>query len=227
MTDMQKVFKNQQWVALALIVLGGGTSLWVSQNRGLFTGNLWNISALVWFWIALAIPVVHQLYVWWVWRFELYYYSFSKRLGWQKAFKIYKTGFSILFGGRLVTIILLALATQKILTLFPLVSYALVAGISPLAAYLFYSVHRYFSMDRAYGIDHFDRDYSEPFEKKGIFRFTSNGMYVIGMMVLYLPGLLLFSMPALVVALFNHLYIWVHYYATERPDMNHIYGDAP
>jgi len=26
--------------------------------------------------------------------------------------------------------------------------------------------------------------------------------------------------------LFNHLYIWVHYYATERPDIDFIYGPA-
>jgi len=31
---------------------------------------------------------------------------------------------------------------------------------------------------------------------------------------------------ALAVALFNHLYIWVHYYATELPDMARIYGAA-
>jgi len=28
------------------------------------------------------------------------------------------------------------------------------------------------------------------------------------------------------VALFSHLYIWVHYYFTERPDMKIIYRDA-
>ena len=29
---------------------------------------------------------------------------------------------------------------------------------------------------------------------------------------------------ALVVAMFSHLYIWVHYICTERPDMRLIYG---
>lgn len=28
----------------------------------------------------------------------------------------------------------------------------------------------------------------------------------------------------LAIALFNHHYIWVHYFATERPDMEEIYG---
>jgi hypothetical protein len=54
-----------------------------------------------------------------------------------------------------------------------------------------------------------------------------NGMYVVGLMVLYLPGLLLLSKAAIVAALFNHVYIWVHYYCTERPDMLEIYGDTP
>ncbi|MGH8650439.1 MAG: hypothetical protein ACREUP_14225 [Burkholderiales bacterium] len=34
------------------------------------------------------------------------------------------------------------------------------------------------------------------------------------------------SPAALGAALFNHLYIWVHYYSTELPDMKRIYGEA-
>ena len=34
------------------------------------------------------------------------------------------------------------------------------------------------------------------------------------------------SSLALVAAAFNHLYIWVHYWSTERPDMARIYGPA-
>ena len=63
--------------------------------------------------------------------------------------------------------------------------------------------------------------------KKGIFKYTDNGMYVFGLMILYLPGLLLLSKAAILAALFNHVYIWVHYYFTERPDMQEIYGDTP
>ena len=32
------------------------------------------------------------------------------------------------------------------------------------------------------------------------------------------------SAAALVVAAFSHAYIWVHYYATEKPDMDYRYG---
>ena len=103
----------------------------------------------------------------------------------------------------------------------------LVALIAPVVIYLFYSVIRYFTIKRAYGIDHFDKNYSEPYVKGGIFRYKDNGMYVYGLLILYLPGLLLLSKAALIVALFNHVYVWVHYYCTERPDMKVIYGKTP
>ena len=87
------------------------------------------------------------------------------------------------------------------------------------------SVKRYFGFKRAFGVDHFDPSYrSVPFVKKGIFRFTGNGMYTFGFFLLWIPGLWYASISALCVALFNHLYIWVHYYSTELPDIKRIYG---
>ncbi len=59
--------------------------------------------------------------------------------------------------------------------------------------------------------------------KQGIFKHTNNGMYVFGFFILWVPGLWLGSAAALTAALFNHVYIWVHFYATERPDMKRIY----
>ena len=42
-----------------------------------------------------------------------------------------------------------------------------------------YSVKRYFGMVRASGADHFDNKYRDmPLVNKGIFRFTSDGMYL-------------------------------------------------
>ena len=218
-------FENQQWVLLAVILLVGVLQLILSKNA--LQGELWGVVATTWFWLAVAVPILHQLYVWWVWRWELYSESFSQRFGMETSFKIYTIGFSILFGSRLVSIIILAFASQNSLSFAPWIAYLLTAIFAPLVVYLFYSVHRYFGMDRAYGIDHFDREYDKPFEKKGIFKYTNNGMYTIGFLILYIPGLLLFSWPALLVALFNHCYIWVHYYTTEQVDMRVIYGSSP
>ena len=127
----------------------------------------------------------------------------------------------------MASIVLLSASNQGSLAADPRLSFLIAALITPLVLYLFYSVKKYFSVDRAFGIDHFDRNYNEPFVKGGIFRYTNNGMYIFGLMILYLPGLLLLSPAALLVALFNHIYIWVHYYCTERPDMKVIFGDTP
>ena len=58
---------------------------------------------------------------------------------------------------------------------------------------------------------------------KGIFKYTSNAMYIYGLLALWIPGILLQSKAALLMAFFHHIYIWVHYYFTELPDMKMIY----
>lgn len=59
--------------------------------------------------------------------------------------------------------------------------------------------------------------------KRGIFKYSANAMYVFGFLILWVPGILLQSKAAVLLALFNHIYIWVHYYFTELPDMKMIY----
>jgi len=49
-------------------------------------------------------------------------------------------------------------------------------------------------------------------------------MYVYAFLLFWAIGLIFSSKAALVIALFSHIYIWVHYYSTERPDMEYIYG---
>ncbi|MCF6208986.1 MAG: hypothetical protein L3J61_06370 [Ghiorsea sp.] len=221
------IFQYQARHLLLLLILLALVTLYVSADPQILLGAYLGISTTSWFWLAIAVPIVHQTYVMLVWRFELYQRTFSKRWGTQKAFKIYAIGFSILFGSRLISIILLAISSPQSLSLEPTITYTLAAIIAPLVIYLFYSVKTYFTMERAYGIDHFDPNYDEPYVKQGIFKYTDNGMYVFGLMVLYLPSLLLLSKAALLVALFNHIYIWIHFYCTEKPDMVHIYGKTP
>lgn len=221
---MKKIFRYQFWHLVSVIVLITITQRFISNNYDIINGTLWGVNTQKWFWIAITIPIFHQIYVWLIWRLELYQNIFSSRYGVKRAFRMYTIGFSILFISRLISIILLAISNQNSLSVNPNIVYLLAAAITPFVIYLFYSVKKYFTIERAYGIDHFDKNYNEPYEKRGIFRFTDNGMYVFGLMILYLPGLLLLSKAALVVALFNHIYIWVHYFCTERPDMEEIYG---
>jgi hypothetical protein len=217
------MFKGQglHYILLAGL-LAGVVAL---ANDGVLTGQFLGISTLAWLIIAIADPIIHQIYVWFVWRAELHFGLISKWFGKQAGFRYYTIGFSILFVSRLLTIIALAIANRNSLTLNPVIAWVLALVAFVPAIYLFYSVRHYFGMERAYGIDHFDESYrSMPFVKKGIFRFTDNAMYLFGFLILWIPGLILFSKAALLAALFNHLYIWVHYYCTELPDIHYIYG---
>ena len=50
-----------------------------------------------------------------------------------------------------------------------------------------------------------------PMVRQGAFRYTSNGVYAL-------------AFWAIAVALFQHAYIWVHWYCTEQPDGVVLYG---
>lgn len=82
-------------------------------------------------------------------------------------------------------------------------------------------------MNIVFGIDHFECNNSKliPMVKKGIFKYTSNGMYVFGFMILWIPGLITFSKPAIIVVMIQHICIWIHFYFTEKLDMKYIYGN--
>lgn len=176
-------------------------------------------SALYWF--AFLVPVVHQVFVWLAWRLELKSSLVSKTIGFQ-AFLVV---FIVLFLLRFISLTLLGWADQgsigipkelKLVLLFIL----LVPGL-----YAMYSVKRYFGLGRAAGADHFEiMNQSNTLEKRGIFKYTNNGMYVYAFLLFWAIGLIFSSKAALVIALFSHIYIWVHYYSTERPDMEYIYG---
>lgn len=220
------LFKYQQWHLLSLVLLLTAIYYCIKLDSSLLVGELSGIDTPLWFWLAILSPILHQLYVWICWRLELLHNSITNTLG-VTGFNLYKAGFTLLILSRLITITLLAMANKDTLQLSPMFSYLFASIISIPSIYLFYSVKKYFGMDRAFGIDHFDPATAKhtPFVKKGIFKYTSNGMYIYGFLILYIPGFIMFSKAALLVALFNHLYIWVHYYFTELPDIKYIYGE--
>jgi len=168
MTATQKVFEYQIWHLFSLILLIFAIKLYVSSSPEILDGSFWGISTSSWFWLAIAIPIIHQIYVWLVWRLELYFRVFSKRLGVKRAFNIYAAGFSFLFISRLITIIFLAISSKNTLQLNPIFAFVFAALITPLVIFLFYSVKKYFTIDSAYGIDHFDKNYNDPYVKQGI-----------------------------------------------------------
>ena len=217
-----KIFEKQLWHLISLIILIYGIIIFVDFST--LEGEFWGISTKTWLIYSVGIAIVHQIYVLLVWRLELYYSSISKFLG-KAGFKFYTAGFSIMFISRSMLILALSISSRNSLQINPIIAYLIAFIFLLIALYLIYSVLRYFGLKRAYGIDHFDESYrNKKFVKRGIFRFSNNAMYKFGFLFIWIPGLLLLSKPAIIVALFQHIYIWVHFYFTELPDMKNIYS---
>jgi hypothetical protein len=222
-----KIFEKQLWHLLSLLLLLAGIYFLIDRGVVSLAGGLWGISTAAWFKLAIACAVVHHLYVLLNWRLQLRYQWLTRTFG-SFAFRLYTIGFHILFAGRMIFIIIVAVANRDTFHLNPVILYTITGIITVLALYAFYSVARYFGMDRAAGIDHFDPKARElPFVKGGIFKYTNNGMYGYALLMLYVPGLLARSDAALLVALFSHIFIWAHYFFTEIPDMKRIYNKTP
>ncbi len=217
------IFERQWLHGAGLVVLLAGCA-WAASSSALQRGQRWGLSSLDWYWIAIGTAVLHQVYVWLCWRTELHGGLPTRLIGaW--AFPLYAAGFSLIGIVRVLTVFVLAYSNQDTVAAELLALKIAAVGALVPALYLFYSVKRYFTFRRAFGADHFDPAVRTlPIVRAGIFRFTSNGMYVFGFLLLWVPALWWASAGGLVVALFNHLYIWVHYYATELPDIKRIYG---
>ena len=222
-----KIFNNQFWHLLSLAILLPILIYFINKNEvDILYGGLWHIETYIWLIAAILAPIVHQIYVLICWRSELYYHSISKAFGRKTGFKLYKIGFIIFILLRVVTIVILAISNEGTLYIDPILSYSLAVLFAIPVVYLFYSVFNYFGIDRAFGIDHFEPETANNLVmvKEGIFKYTPNAMYVFGFLILWIPGFIFLSKAALLAALFNHIYIWVHYYFTELPDMKFIYG---
>ncbi len=50
-------------------------------------------------------------------------------------------------------------------------------------------------------------------------------MYLIVLPIFFIPGLLWGSIASLALGIFHFIFVWVHYYCTELPDMAVIYGE--
>ncbi len=163
-----KIFKHQLWHFLILFVLLAFLYTYACEDAAILKGELWDISTLTWFVLALLSPIVHQFYVLLCWRYELYNNTISKFFG-KKGFRLYKIGFAILILSRPITIILLAISNDYTLGINTLMSYILSGILLIPAIYLFYSIKKYFGFDRAFGIDHF---YPEKFKTTRKIGFT-------------------------------------------------------
>ncbi len=223
MKKARLIFEKQLWhlsgLGILLFLL-----LFAGRLEGFGEGEALGISTLTWFYLALGSAIAHQTYVWFCWRTQLHTELLTRLFG-NKAFGIYAAGFTVLIVLRPLLITILAVANRDTVNANPLNMKTTAILLLIPVAYLGYSVLRYFSLLRAFGIDHFDESYrTMPLVRKGIFLFTPNAMYTFGFFLLWALALLFSSITALTLALFSHLYIWLHYFCTEKPDMKRIYG---
>ena len=217
-----KFFERQLSHLVSLIVLVFAV-YWASRAEGVLSGSLYGLDTAFWFWLAIVIPIAHQVFVWITWRAELHYSTITRTFG-NRGFIYYSVVFMVLLIARPISIAFLAMSNQGSLQTDPRVLYMIALVLLVPIFYLLYCVAKYFGMERALGIDHFDPGYREkPLVRKGIFKYVNNSMYIFGLLILWLPGLLLASKAALLAALFGHVYIWVHYFTVELPDMRYIY----
>ena len=222
---MNRLIFERQWLhLLGLVALLAAVTLampWAGLDDGPFPVG----SAGWWVLLAVRLAVVHQVFVWFCWRTELHAGLLSRLFG-AAGFTIYAVCFVALGGARVAAALTVAWVDRG--SLGP-ESVALKGAALLLllpVAYLLWSIRRFFGVRRAFGADHFDPAYRmRPLVREGIFCWTPNAMYTFGLLVPWAAALWWSSRAALVVAAFNHLYIWVHWFATEKPDLRRIQGE--
>jgi hypothetical protein len=177
-----------------------------------------------WFWLAIGLAVLHQLLVWIVFRAQLGWGLLTRLFGRADVF-VWGLVFLPFLVIRPVMVLGLAMSDRASLELPRIVGFVWGTLMLMPALYTFWSVERYFGLVRALGGDHFRLRYREmPLVREGAFRWCRNAMYAFAFLGLWSIAFLIGSRAALSLALFQHAYVWVHYYCTEEPDMKLLYA---
>jgi len=213
-------FRNQIWHIGGLMILFylGCQLVDFNNNSNIFLG----ISAKSWFLFSMMTPLLHQGYVWLCWRSELCWKTISRTIG----FKAYAVIFIIIMILRLSSI---GLCFADYGTWFTpgWIAWSVSVLIFIPFIYTIYSVKKYFGFMRAAGIDHFDPSYKDiPFERRGIFKWSSNAMYTYGLAIPFGFAIATGSQSMFIVSFYTYISIWLHYFCTEREDFKVIYGKS-
>ena len=209
-----------QHLAIALLMTLGAFSL-LRDSPG---ASLFGLSAVFWAKLSIFLALAHQIIVALVFRLQLHRNWLTERFG-ERDMRVWAMISLPLLLARPLALILVAWADTALITGFETIEVLIGLALLALASWALHSTIVYFTLPRAMGGDHFRDDYAEmPLVTKGIFEFTQNGMYGVAFLGLWAIAFLFGSWNALIVALFQHAYIWVHFYCTEKPDMEWIYG---
>lgn len=185
--------------------------------------TLWGLTAQCWAVISILLAILHQAIVAVVFRLQLHKNLLSRLLG-DRDLTIWSMIFLPLLALRLLSLIMVGWADNVAITTFRWGEVVLGLMLLAPALWAMHSTLVHFTLRRAVGGDHFRDEIAElPMVTKGAFAYTNNAMYGVVFLGLWAVALLFGSWNALVVALFQHAYIWVHMYCTETPDMRRIY----
>ena len=189
-----KILYKQIWHLLSLFILLLGVNFFIKYNENVFYGSLWKIDSQSWLYLTIFFAIAHQTYVLICWRYELFYKGLSKIFA-KNAFKVYKIGFTILILLRPILIIILSISNAMTINIGDNLSYLICLILLIPGIYGQYSVFKYFGINKAFGYDHFapEKFKDVPFVRKGIFKYTSNGMYKFVFLLLWIAGILLQS----------------------------------
>ena len=210
-------FKNQIWHIGGLILLFyiGCQIVDFENNSNVFLG----ISVKNWFLFSMMTPLIHQSCVWLCWRSELCWKIISRTIG----FKVYVIIFFILAILRLSSIGLCFADYGSWFTPGWMAWIVAILIFVPFV-YTIYSIKKYFGFLRATGKDHFDPSYKNiPFEKRGIFKWSPNAMYVFAIGIPFSFAVATGSKSMFIVAIYTYICIWLHYFCTEKEDFKYIY----
>ena len=213
-------FKNQIWHMGGLILLFYVSLQLVNFENSL--NNFLGISAKNWFLFSMMTPLFHQGYVWLCWRSELCWKTISRTIG----FKGYVLIFFIVSILRFFSV---GLCFADYGTWFTpgWIAWSVSVLIFIPFIYTIYSIKKYFGFMRATGIDHFDLNYKNiPFEKRGIFKWSSNAMYTFALAVFFGFAISAGSKAMFIFAAYTYIGGWLHYFCTEKEDFKVIYGNS-
>ncbi|MCP5089140.1 MAG: hypothetical protein GY952_20355 [Rhodobacteraceae bacterium] len=205
---------------IILMVFGAHSLLMPAFSDPTFLG--WDSND--WAMASILLAVVHQVMVAVVFRLQLYTGFMTKLFG-ANDIKVWGAIFLPLLASRPLTILAAAWLDPYRITNWRGIEVIVGAVLVILAIVTMHSVIKYFTIFRALGADHFRNEViAMPTVKQGMFRYTNNAMYGIVFLGLWGIALLFGSWNALIVALFQHCYIWVHMHLTEGPDMRRLYS---
>ena len=213
-------FKNQIWHLGGTIVLFYiGTQIINFEDN---TNTLFGMNTKTWFMFSMFIPLIHQAYIWICWRAELCWKTITNTIGFKSCVTIF-----FIIGLLRFSSIGLCIVDYGSLYKPGVLTWALAIIIFIPGAYTMYSVRKYFGFLRAAGADHFFEEYKNiPFEKRGIFKWSSNAMYLFGIAIFLSFAVFSGSKAGFIFAIYSYISIWLHYFCTEKEDFKVIYGNT-